>query len=107
MATAGTTCSRSSARACEPQQRRLTVFFKGDALERFEGDTMPSEAEFVATLDNSSARRQGAACCEATEEQLQRASTPAQAAAAPQPAAAPAPAAPATTRRSSPPLTRP
>lgn len=36
----------------EPQARKLAVFFKGDALERFEGDTMPSEAEFVATLDN-------------------------------------------------------
>lgn len=34
-----------------PQARRLTVFFKNDQLERFEGDTMPSEAEFVATLD--------------------------------------------------------
>ena len=36
----------------QPQERRLAVFFKGDALERFEGDEMPSEAEFVATLDN-------------------------------------------------------
>lgn len=35
----------------EPQQRRLTVFFDGDTLARFEGDTMPSEEEFVATLD--------------------------------------------------------
>lgn len=35
----------------EPQLRKLAVFFKGDALERFEGDTMPSEAEFVARLD--------------------------------------------------------
>lgn len=35
----------------EPQSRRLTLFFKGDVLERFEGDTMPSEAEFVAKLD--------------------------------------------------------
>lgn len=35
----------------DPQSRKLTVFFKGDALERFEGDDMPSEAEFVAQLD--------------------------------------------------------
>ncbi|MEJ7687592.1 MAG: outer membrane protein assembly factor BamE [Variovorax sp.] len=35
----------------EPQQRLLTLFFKGEALDRFEGDTMPSEEEFVATLD--------------------------------------------------------
>jgi outer membrane protein assembly factor BamE len=34
----------------EPQQRRLTVFFRGDQMARFEGDTMPSESEFVATL---------------------------------------------------------
>jgi outer membrane protein assembly factor BamE len=34
-----------------PQERRLTVFFKGDAMERAEGDTMPSEQEFVATLE--------------------------------------------------------
>jgi len=35
----------------EPQQRRLTLFFKGELLERFQGDAMPSEQEFVAGLD--------------------------------------------------------
>lgn len=35
----------------EPQARRVTVLFKGDELERFEADPLPSEAEFVATLD--------------------------------------------------------
>ncbi|MCW5670280.1 MAG: outer membrane protein assembly factor BamE [Hydrogenophaga sp.] len=35
----------------EPQQRKLTVFFKGETLERFEGDELPSEVEFVASLD--------------------------------------------------------
>ena len=35
----------------EPQQRRLTLFFNGELLDRFEGDPMPSEQEFVATLD--------------------------------------------------------
>jgi outer membrane protein assembly factor BamE len=34
----------------EPQRRKFTLFFRGDALERFEGDPMPSESEFVATL---------------------------------------------------------
>jgi outer membrane protein assembly factor BamE len=69
----------------EPQQRRLTVFFEGDVMARTEGDTMPSEAEFVATLDN---RRSGGKVpvLEATEEQLRaaasRAATPAAAAAA-------------------------
>jgi outer membrane protein assembly factor BamE len=78
----------------EPQQRRLTVFFKGEALERFEGDPMPSESEFVATLDN---KRKGAKVpvLEATEEQLKafNRGTPAAPAAA---ASAPAPAAPPT-----------
>lgn len=34
----------------EAQSRKLTVFFKGDTFDRVEGDEMPSEAEFVATL---------------------------------------------------------
>ena len=54
----------------EPQERKLTLFFKGDALERFEGDSMPSEAEFVAALDK---RRHGKVPpLEATPEQLKR-----------------------------------
>jgi outer membrane protein assembly factor BamE len=55
----------------QTQDRKLTVFFKGDALDRFEGDEMPSEADFVASLDN---RRQGAKVPElqATEEQLKK-----------------------------------
>lgn len=36
----------------ESQTRHLAVFFKGDVLDRFEGDPMPSEEEFVATLDS-------------------------------------------------------
>ncbi|WP_298932464.1 outer membrane protein assembly factor BamE [uncultured Ramlibacter sp.] len=53
----------------EPQSRKLTVFFKGDQLERFEGDTMPSEADFVATLDVK--RRTGKVPpLEASEESL-------------------------------------
>lgn len=32
------------------QERRVTLFFKGDKLERFEADELPTEAEFVATL---------------------------------------------------------
>jgi outer membrane protein assembly factor BamE len=73
----------------EPQQRRLTVFFKGDALERFEGDTMPTEAEFVATLDK---RRTGKAPpMEATEAQLKAfVGKPAEAAPAPTPQPPPA-----------------
>jgi outer membrane protein assembly factor BamE len=36
----------------EPQARRVTVFFKGDSLTRVEADPLPSEAEFVASLDS-------------------------------------------------------
>ncbi len=35
----------------KPQQRHLTLFFDGEYLQRFEGDEMPSEEEFVAALD--------------------------------------------------------
>jgi outer membrane protein assembly factor BamE len=36
----------------EPQQRRFSVFFKNDQLDRIEGDNLPTEAEFAAKLDN-------------------------------------------------------
>ena len=55
----------------EPQQRRLALYFKDDALVRFEGDEMPSEAEFVATLDS---KRKSAAVpqLEASEDKLRQ-----------------------------------
>jgi outer membrane protein assembly factor BamE len=53
----------------EPQSRKVTVFFKGDVMERFEGDDLPTEAEFVASLD--SGRRAGQVpVLEASEESL-------------------------------------
>ncbi len=55
----------------EPQSFKYSVFFKGDTLERFEGDSMPNEAEFVAKLD--SPRKLGKApALEASEEQLSK-----------------------------------
>jgi len=33
-----------------PQQRRVTVFFKNNVVERFEADPLPSEREFVASI---------------------------------------------------------
>ncbi len=36
----------------EPQQRRFSVFFKNDMLDRVEGDPLPTEAEFAARLDS-------------------------------------------------------
>ena len=52
-----------------PQQRKLAVFFKGEVMERFEGDELPTEAEFVASLD---VRRKSdkPPVLKATEEQL-------------------------------------
>ena len=40
-----------------PQSRKVAVFFKGDLLERFEADALPSEAEFVASLDANIKRK--------------------------------------------------
>lgn len=36
----------------EPQARKVTLFFDGDVLQRIEADALPSEAEFVASLDS-------------------------------------------------------
>jgi outer membrane protein assembly factor BamE len=59
-------------RNVEPQAFKYTLFFKGDVLERFEGDSMPSEAEFIARLD--SARKLGKVPpLQATDEQLKAA----------------------------------
>lgn len=56
----------------EPQSYRYSVFFKGDQLARFEGDAMPSEAEFISKLDSK--RKLGKVpALEATEAQLKAA----------------------------------
>lgn len=56
----------------EPQSFKYTVFFKGDQLERFAGDAMPSETEFISRLSNK--RKLGAVPpLEATEAQLKAA----------------------------------
>ena len=52
----------------EPQNFRLTLFFQGDVLERFEGDDMPSETEFVQRISRE--RKVKVPRLEATEEQL-------------------------------------
>lgn len=72
----------------ESQSRRVTVFFKGENLDRFEADELPSEAEFVATLKSMPTEGKLPAM-EATPESLKKFPvTPAAAA----PAATPAPA---------------
>ena len=86
-----------------PQERRLAVFFKGGVLDHFEGDEMPSEAEFVATLDN---KRKSAKVpeLEANEETLKQFS----AGQAPAAAASPTPTAPELAPQASyPPLEAP
>ena len=69
------------------QNYRLALFFKGDALDHFDGDEMPSETEFVERI--SSSKTVGKAPpLEATEEQLAKfppAAEPLAAASAPQP----------------------
>ena len=67
----------------EPKAYKYTVFFKGDQLERFTGDAMPSEQEFIATLSNR--RKLGKVpLLEATEEQLKAAQRPSAARTAPE-----------------------
>ncbi|TFY98087.1 outer membrane protein assembly factor BamE [Ramlibacter rhizophilus] len=58
------------------QAHHLTVFFKDNALERFEGERLPSEAEFVEQIDTR--RASGPVpVLQATEAQLQRFGKPA------------------------------
>lgn len=51
------------------QQRKLAVFFKGEVMERVESDELPSEAEFVASLDSRRPVDKAPALV-ATDEQL-------------------------------------
>jgi len=73
----------------EPQARRVTVYFKGDVLERFEADALPSETEFVSTLGSQEPPR--VPVLEATPEKLQEFPAP-----APAPQAQPLPPLPAS-----------
>lgn len=68
-------------KGAEPQARKVTVFFKGDLLERFEADELPTEAEFVASLD-SGRKASKVPVLEATEESLSKFTTPVNATAA-------------------------
>lgn len=61
----------------DSQARRVTVFFKGDVLERVEADPLPTEAEFVASLDSGRAAGK-VPVLQMTEEQLSKLPVPAQ-----------------------------
>ena len=60
----------------EPQARRVTVFFNGEFLLRAEADELPTEAEFVASLDSGRKVTQ-VPVLEATEENLSKFPPPA------------------------------
>ena len=81
----------------QEQTRKLTVFFEGERFVRAEGDAMPSEDEFVATLGKPKNKIK-VPNLQATEEQL--AKFPAAKAKAPEESAEE----PAPTQRSYPPL---
>ncbi|OLP08070.1 smpA / OmlA family protein [Rhodoferax antarcticus ANT.BR] len=68
----------------EPQARKVTVFFEDDTLTRIQADPLPTEAEFVASLD--SGRKSGPVpALEMSPESLKAATKPAQAASSPAP----------------------
>jgi outer membrane protein assembly factor BamE len=62
-----------------PQARKVTLFFKNDVLDRTEADALPSEAEFVATLQTQSLSG-GKPVLEASPEMLQKYPMPTKAA---------------------------
>ena len=62
----------------EPQLRKVTVFFKNDALERFDADALPTEAEFVSSLTGR-ANSGKTPVLEATEAELKSFPAPAKA----------------------------
>jgi outer membrane protein assembly factor BamE len=55
----------------ESQSRHVAVFFKGNDLDRFEADDLPTEAEFVATLKSMS-KVEKLPAMSASEESLQK-----------------------------------
>ena len=83
--------------SAEMESRKLTVFFQGDALARHEGDEMPSETEFVATLGSHKGKPK-VPTLEATEAQLARYPARKAEAAAPQAPAAATPSEPQPAR---------
>ncbi|MEO8857553.1 MAG: outer membrane protein assembly factor BamE [Burkholderiaceae bacterium] len=55
----------------EAQRRKVTVFFKNDELDHFDADPLPTEAEFVASLDSGRATGK-VPVLEASEEALNK-----------------------------------
>jgi outer membrane protein assembly factor BamE len=80
------------------QQRRVTLFFEGDILKSFDADELPSEQEFVASIDTRRAPSKPPVLA-LTEEQVRALPVPARPA-----AVAPVTAEPLGPARSYPPL---
>lgn len=55
----------------EPQLRKVTVYFKNDVLDHFDADALPTEADFVASLD-SGRKAVKVPLLDASEESLKR-----------------------------------
>lgn len=85
-------------RGAEPQLRKAVVMFQDDKVAKFEADELPSEREFVNSIDVAKTGRKPV--LELTEEQLKALPLP------PQPEATVANAAPQGPARSYPPLER-
>jgi outer membrane protein assembly factor BamE len=56
----------------EYQQRKLTLIFKADVLERYEGDPVPSEAEFISSISRGGEKAPVIPRLEASPEELQK-----------------------------------
>lgn len=63
------------------QQRKVTIYFKGDAVERTDADELPTETEFVSTLRSWVPAGTKVPNLEASEESLKKFPPPAQPAA--------------------------
>lgn len=64
------------------QQRRVTALFAGDVLQSFQADELPSEREFVASIDTTKVKRNPPPL-QLTDEQLKALPPPAKPPAAP------------------------
>lgn len=58
------------------QQRRVSVFFKNDVVERFEADPLPTEREFVASIEREN-KKSKPAPADLTPEQIAKLPVPA------------------------------
>lgn len=67
--------------SAQNQQRKVAVYFKGDAVERTEGDELPTETEFVSTLKSWVPAGTKVPNLEASEESLKKYPAPAKPAA--------------------------